>query len=90
MIFGVKPFYEVKCSFQRLLSGQISIVNQPEIGIAWITAFVSALASGWLHSRDQNNRIRFSYKRAGLFLLLTTFISSVSTVIGVRLFDVKP
>jgi len=64
--------------------------NQPEIGIAWLIAFLSALFSGWLHAEDQYHRRRFNYKNAVLVLLILTIISSALTVVGIAFFDVKP
>ena len=64
--------------------------NQPEIGIAWLIGFFSALSSGWLHSEDHNHICRFTYKKAGLLLLILTTISVALTVVGVVFFDVRP
>jgi hypothetical protein len=64
--------------------------NQPEIGIAWLFGFLSALSSGWLHSNDQNQTRRFNYKKAGLVLILLTIISAILTIVGIRFFDVRP
>lgn len=64
--------------------------NQPEIGIAWLIAFLSALYSGWLHAEDQNHIRRFSYKKAVLILFILTIISSALTVVGITFFDVRP
>jgi hypothetical protein len=64
--------------------------NQPEIGIAWLVAFLSALYSGWLHAENQNHIRRFTYKKAALILLILMIISSALTVVGIRFFDIKP
>ncbi|MFN8259253.1 MAG: hypothetical protein U0W24_26430 [Bacteroidales bacterium] len=64
--------------------------NQPEIGIAWLIAFLSALYSGWLHAEDENHIRRFNYKKAILVLLILTIISSALTVAGILFFDVRP
>ena len=64
--------------------------NQPEIGIAWLIGFLSALYSGWLHSKDQNHIRRFNYKKAGKTLLILTLISAALTVVGIGFFDIKP
>jgi hypothetical protein len=64
--------------------------NQPEIGIAWLIAFLSALYSGWLHAEDQDHIRRFSYKKAALILFMLTIISAALTVVGIVFFDVRP
>jgi len=64
--------------------------NQPEIGIAWLIAFLSALYSGWLHAEDQNHIRRFNYKKALRILLILTIISAALTVVGIAFFDVRP
>jgi hypothetical protein len=64
--------------------------NQPEIGIAWLVAFLSALYSGWLHAEDKNHIRRFNYKKALLILLILTIVSSTLTVVGITFFDVRP
>lgn len=64
--------------------------NQPEIGIAWLIGLLSAVYSGWLHSKDQNHIRRFNYKIAGQTLLILTLISAVLTVVGIGFFDIKP
>ena len=64
--------------------------NQPEIGIAWLIGFLSAVYSGWLHSKDQNNIRRFNYKKAGQTLIILTLISAVLTVVGIGFFDIRP
>jgi hypothetical protein len=64
--------------------------NQPEIGIAWLIAFLSALCSGWLHAEDKSHVRRFNYKNAVLLVLILTIISAVLTVVGIVFFDVRP
>ncbi len=64
--------------------------NQPEIGIAWLTAFLSAMASGWLQLKKQQMGGIFSTKRAVIAFLIITFLSMVLTVTGVRFFDIRP
>jgi hypothetical protein len=64
--------------------------NQPEIGIAWLISLLSALYSGWLHSKDQNDVRRFSLKKAGQTLFILTIISVSLTVVGIVFFDIKP
>jgi hypothetical protein len=64
--------------------------NQPEIGIAWLIGFLSAVFSGWLHEYNANHIRRFNYKKAAQLLLILTTISAVLTYVGIRFFDVKP
>lgn len=64
--------------------------NQPEIGIAWLIGFLSALLTGWLHSKDKDQILRFNYKKAGLILLILTLISAAFTIVGIGFFDIKP
>jgi hypothetical protein len=64
--------------------------NQPEIGIAWLIAFLSALFSGWLHAEDRNHNRRFSYKKAAQILLILTIISVALTFVGIMFFDIRP
>jgi len=64
--------------------------NQPEIGIAWLIAFLSALGSGWLHSEDQNHIRRFSKKKVLKVLLILILISAVFTGFGIAFFDIRP
>ena len=64
--------------------------NQPEIGIAWLIGLLSAVYSGWLHSKDHNHIRRFNYKIAGQTLLILTLISAALTVVGIGFFDIKP
>ncbi len=64
--------------------------NQPEIGIAWLVAFFSALVAGWLHAEDKLNIRRFTLKKALWVLLFLTIVSSTITVVGIVFFDVRP
>jgi hypothetical protein len=64
--------------------------NQPEIGIAWLIGFLSALYSGWLHAEDHNHIRRFNYKKAVQILLILTIISAVLIIVGIAFFDVRP
>jgi hypothetical protein len=64
--------------------------NQPEIGIAWLVAFFSAVCAGWLHSPYPGQQTSFSWKKAGKVLLILTLASALVTVIGLRYFDIKP
>jgi hypothetical protein len=64
--------------------------NQPEIGIAWLIAFLSALFSGWLHAEERNHDHRFNYKKAAQILVILTIISAVLTFVGIKFFDIRP
>jgi len=64
--------------------------NQPEIGIAWLIAFLSALFSGWLHTTERNHDHRFNYKKAAQILFILTIISAVLTFVGIMFFDIRP
>jgi hypothetical protein len=64
--------------------------NQPEIGIAWLTAFSSAIATGWLQLKKQRMGGLFSFKRVFIILVSITFLSIVLTVTGIRFFDIRP
>jgi len=64
--------------------------NQPEIGIAWLIAFLSALCSGWLHSENDKLIRRIRNSRLTLIVILLTVISVLLTVIGIIFFDIKP
>jgi hypothetical protein len=64
--------------------------NQPEIGIAWLIGFVSAIFAGWLHAENLNHIRRFTYRKAGQILLFLTLISVTLTVVGIVFFDVRP
>jgi len=59
--------------------------NQPEIGIAWLIAFTSALIAGQLHAENRN-----IFRKSMLALLLLTIISVAFTIIGILFFDIKP
>jgi|WetSurSiteA1Bulk_404760.scaffolds.fasta_scaffold01795_2 hypothetical protein len=64
--------------------------NQPEIGIAWLVAFLSALSSGWLHVKDQNHICRFNYQKLVLILLFLTITAAAFTAVGIVFFDIRP
>ncbi len=64
--------------------------NQPEIGIAWVIAFASALCAGWLHQDIKNNAPTNAAKKWALALGSLTLISALLTVIGISFFDIKP
>jgi hypothetical protein len=64
--------------------------NQPEIGIAWLVAFFSAVCAGWLHPAYPGQQTSFSWKKAGRALLIIILVSALVTVIGLRYFDIKP
>lgn len=64
--------------------------NQPEIGIAWLIAFISALCSGWLHVENKKFIRRIKYPRLIRIILLLTITSIALTIIGIHFFDIKP
>ena len=64
--------------------------NQPEIGIAWLIAFISALCSGWLHVENKKHIHRIKYSKLILIMILLTLTSVALTVIGILFFDIKP
>jgi hypothetical protein len=64
--------------------------NQPEIGIAWLTAFISALCSGWLHMENKKFICRINYSRLIQTIILLTITSVSLTAIGIIFFDIKP
>jgi hypothetical protein len=64
--------------------------NQPEIGIAWIIAFASAVCSGWIHVENRSFVRNFIYRKSLLLLLLLTIISATFTIVGILFFDIKP
>ena len=64
--------------------------NQPEIGIAWLIAFISALCSGWLHVENNKLIRRIKYPGLILIIFLLTITSTALTVVGILFFDIKP
>jgi hypothetical protein len=64
--------------------------NQPEIGIAWLIVFISALCSGWLHAENKKLIRRIKYPRLILIIILLTITSIALTAIGILFFDIKP
>ncbi len=64
--------------------------NQPEIGIAWLIAFISALCAGWLHVENKKLLRRIRYPRLIFIIFLLTITSTLLTVIGILFFDIKP
>jgi len=64
--------------------------NQPEIGIAWLIAFISALCSGLLHVENKELIRKIKYSRLILIIILLTITSVALTVVGIRFFDIKP
>ncbi len=64
--------------------------NQPEIGIAWITAFVSAVCGGWLHTGNENLRSGSIRMKWAVTILLLTIASAAITIIGILFFDIRP
>lgn len=64
--------------------------NQPEIGIAWLIAFISALYSGYLHAVNRNFIRNISYRKLIYAVLILTVISIILTVVGILFFDIKP
>jgi len=64
--------------------------NQPEIGIAWLFAFISALCSGWLHTENKKFIRKIKYPRLILIFILLTISSVVLTAIAILFFDIKP
>jgi hypothetical protein len=64
--------------------------NQPEIGIAWLFAFLSALCSGWLHTENKKLVRRIKYQRLILIIILLTISSAAITTFAILFFDIKP
>jgi hypothetical protein len=64
--------------------------NQPEIGIAWIIALISAICSGWLHVENKNLIPKVIRRKCLITLSLLTIISTIVTIIGILFFDIKP
>jgi hypothetical protein len=64
--------------------------NQPEIGIAWLTACLSAIYSGYLHSEKGKFVRRVPLRKTLNALVILLLISSLLTVIGIKFFDIRP
>ena len=64
--------------------------NQPEIGIAWLIGFISALCSGWLHTENKTFVRHISHTKLIFTLLALVVASIILTVIGIRFFDIRP
>jgi hypothetical protein len=64
--------------------------NQPEIGIAWLFAFISALFSGWLHRENKKFIRKVRYPRLIFIFILLTISSVIITTIAILFFDIKP
>ena len=64
--------------------------NQPEIGIAWLIACISAIISGYMHIENRNFVANISYRKLIYAIIILSLISTLLTIIGIRFFDIKP
>ncbi|MBN1185786.1 MAG: hypothetical protein JXB49_26120 [Bacteroidales bacterium] len=64
--------------------------NQPEIGIAWLIAYISALCSGYLHVEKRNFVRNVSYRKLMYVILILALVSTLLTIVGIQFFDIKP
>jgi hypothetical protein len=64
--------------------------NQPEIGIAWLIAYISALCSGYIHVENRNFVRKISYRKLIAAILILAIVSTIFTVVGILFFDIKP
>jgi hypothetical protein len=64
--------------------------NQPEIGIAWIVAFVAAVLAGWLETRRRSPSGRDFRIESAILVSLLAGASAVLTVIGILFLDIRP
>ena len=64
--------------------------NQPEIGIAWLIAFASALCSGYIHVENKSFVRNLSYRKLLYSIFVLTIVSTFLTVLGILFFDIKP
>jgi hypothetical protein len=64
--------------------------NQPEIGIAWLIAYISSICSGYIHVHNRNFVRNISYRKLIYTILLLLIVSTIFTVSGILFFDIKP
>jgi hypothetical protein len=64
--------------------------NQPEIGIAWLVAFVAAVVAGYLETRRRSLPARQYRLESIRYVSLLVGGSILLTVIGIVFFDIRP
>jgi hypothetical protein len=63
--------------------------NQPEIGIVWLTAIITATISGWLYHKRWKSNAHFWMTTLAVLAILN-LVAHLLTMAGVNLFDIKP
>ena len=63
--------------------------NQPEIGIVWLTAIITATISGWLYHKRWKSNSHF-WMTALAVLAILNLAAHLLTMAGINLMDVRP
>jgi len=63
--------------------------NQPEIGIVWLTAIITATISGWLYHKRWKSNAHFWMTTLAVVAILN-LVAHLLTMAGVNLMDVRP
>jgi len=63
--------------------------NQPEIGIVWLTAIITATISGWLYHKRWKSNSHFWMTTLAVLAILN-LVAHLLTMAGINLMDVKP